>query len=298
MKKVMMVSVMLMAAFAANAQLKVAPKMEVGVERNYVEVTNMSIPGQGDVKMTTNQKFTVARETPEGYVLDVTTSDCQTEAPADNVAAKLISGATELIAGMNIQLATDKDGKAQKINNYADIKDQLDKRIDGFIDRMIEAVPALAGSMPKDFLKSQLMENLSEEKLLSTLKESTSVLALNGKTVMTGAQDEYVSGEGMKMKRMYFVNGKSITTNGSRNMSKEDMKALIIEQVTQAAPEQADMVKQNIDQLIDSGMLKIDAKETATYELGDDGWVKSIKGETTQEAMGQTTKVTTTVTLK
>jgi len=45
-------------------------------------------------------------------------------------------------------------------------------------------------------------------------------------------------------------------------------------------------------------MLKMDVKETATYELGDDGWVKSLKSEATQEAMGQKTVSTTTVTLK
>jgi hypothetical protein len=82
------------------------------------------------------------------------------------------------------------------------------------------------------------------------------------------------------------------------NMTKEDMKKLIIAQEEKIMPEQADMVKQNIDQIMESGMLKMDAKETASYELGDDGWVKSIKAETTTESMGQTVKATSTTTLK
>jgi hypothetical protein len=63
-------------------------------------------------------------------------------------------------------------------------------------------------------------------------------------------------------------------------------------------PAQADMVKENIDQLMNSGMLKIDAKETASYELQDDGWVKTMKVETTYNAMGQDTKSVVTINLK
>ena len=47
-----------------------------------------------------------------------------------------------------------------------------------------------------------------------------------------------------------------------------------------------------------TGMIKFESKETATYELQDDGWVKSIKSETTNEALGQQTKTTATVTIK
>lgn len=63
-------------------------------------------------------------------------------------------------------------------------------------------------------------------------------------------------------------------------------------------PEQADMVKQNIDQLIESGMLKLDMKETGSYEYQEDGWVKTIKSENVTENMGQKVTVNTTVTLK
>jgi hypothetical protein len=45
-------------------------------------------------------------------------------------------------------------------------------------------------------------------------------------------------------------------------------------------------------------MIKIDVKETATYELAEDNWVKSIKAEVSNETMGQKMSVATTVTLK
>ena len=76
------------------------------------------------------------------------------------------------------------------------------------------------------------------------------------------------------------------------------MKQTIIKQVEQTAPDQAQMIKDNIDQLMSTGMLKMDHKETATYELQDDGWVKSIIVDSTTETMGQTVVSKSIVTLK
>ena len=122
------------------------------------------------------------------------------------------------------------------------------------------------------------------------MQNTTSPMMLNGKSLMTGAQEDYTNEQGLKMKRMYFVNGKSITTNGSMSMTKDEMKQFLISQVEKLMPGQADMVKENI--------VKIDSKETATYELQDDGWVKTMKVETTYNAMGQETKSTVNIYIK
>lgn len=45
-------------------------------------------------------------------------------------------------------------------------------------------------------------------------------------------------------------------------------------------------------------MLKLDMKETGSYEYQEDGWVKTIKSENVTENMGQKVTVNTTVTLK
>jgi hypothetical protein len=47
-----------------------------------------------------------------------------------------------------------------------------------------------------------------------------------------------------------------------------------------------------------SGMVKIDMKETASYDLDADGWLKSINSESTMDSMGQQTNIKATVTLK
>ncbi len=123
-------------------------------------------------------------------------------------------------------------------------------------------------------------------------------MALNGKTVMTGAQEEFVNEQEMKMKRMYFVNGKNVVTNSSANLSNDELKAFIIAQVEKAAPEQAEMVKQNIDQLISAGVLKLDVKDTATYEFQEDGWAKAVTVDSSMDMIGQSTNSHTVITAK
>ena len=289
---------MLTAAMAASAQLKIAPKMQKGLTKVYNVVVTTNIPGQKEVNITTDMKYTVTEANADGYVVDVLTTTFTSDATSDNIAGQLLSGAAELLKGLNVRVATNNDGRAEKIVNYAELRPRMDDMCDKLIEKMYQAIPQMSQLVPKEPLRQQMMENLTEEKLLKSMQNATSVMTLNGKTVMTGAQEEYVNEQGMKMKRLYFVNGKNIVTNSSMNMSKDELKALIIAQVEKLAPAQADMIKQNIDTVIESGMLKMDMKETATYDLLDDGWVKSVTVDTTTDTMGQGAKSHTVITCK
>ena len=298
MKKLFVLSVMLTAAMAASAQLKIAPKMQKGLIKVYNVVATTNIPGQKEVNITTDMKYTVTEANANGYVVDVLTTTFTSDATSDNIAGQLLSGAAELLKGLNVRVATNKDGRAEKIVNYAELRPKMDDMCDKLIEKMYQAIPQMSQLVPKEPLRQQMMESLTEEKLLKSMQNATSVMTLNGKTVMTGAQEEYVNEQGMKMKRLYFVNGKNIVTNSSMNMSKDELKALLIAQVEKLTPAQADMIKQNIDTVIESGMLKMDMKETATYDLLDDGWVKSVTVDTTTDTMGQTAKSHTVITCK
>lgn len=298
MKKIFVLSMMLTVMMAAQAQLKVAPKMAKGTTKVYVAESTIAIPGQKDVQMASETKFTVTAENADGYTMEMVTTDVKSNATDDNLAAKLMSAAENMLKGQVIRITTNKEGKVKAIQNYGELKQKLDGLSNELVDQLFKQIPMLAQAMSKEAMKQQVLESTTEENLLKTMQNMTSPLALNGKTIMTGAQDEYVNEQGLKMKRMYFVNGKNVTTNGSMNMSKDEMKALIVEKVEKLMPGQAEMIKQNIDQIMATGMLKLESKETATYELQDDGWVKSIKTESTNEALGQQTKTTATVTLK
>lgn len=298
MKKLFLVSMMLTMAMAAQAQLKVAPQMQKGDQKNYEVTIVTDIPGQGSFTINEEMAYSVTDATATGYVVKMETTKMTSGVKAENIAGQIVAAAQEVMINIPLLIATDQAGKPLGINNYAEISKKIDTQSDVLIEKMFKAIPQLSMALPKNALKQQILTSLSEEALLKTIQWSVNPMALNGKTIMTGAQEEYINDQGIKMKRMYFVNGRNVTVSGSANMSKEELKKLIIEQVEKMMPEQAEMVKQNIDQLIESGMLKLDMKETGSYEYQEDGWVKTIKSENVTENMGQKVTVNTTVTLK
>lgn len=291
MKKVILLSVMLMASMAISAQTKIVPQMKKGLKKVYATTATVSVGGQKDVKMSSETKYTVTEANADGYVVDMVVTSFATDADVNDVAGQMISATQEMMKDVNVRLQTNKDGQVVGIKNYAEVKKQIDAFGAKIVDKLMESVPQLSQVMSKDALKQQIQESVNEQALIRSLKEADGVLMLNGKTPMTGAQEEYVNEKGVKMKRMYFVNGKSIVTNGSANITKDELKAMIIEQVEKTMPAQAEIVKQNIDQLLSSGMLKVDIKETSTYEMGDDSWVKSLKTESNSEFVGTKTVV-------
>lgn len=291
MKKVILLSVMLMASMAISAQTKIVPQMKKGLKKVYATTATVSVGGQKDVKMSSETKYTVTEANADGYVVDMVVTSFATDADVNDVAGQMISATQEMMKDVNVRLQTNKDGQVVGIKNYAEVKKQIDAFGAKIVDKLMESVPQLSQVMSKDALKQQIQESVNEQALIRSLKEADGVLMLNGKTPITGAQEEYVNEKGVKMKRMYFVNGKSIVTNGSANITKDELKAMIIEQVEKTMPAQAEIAKQNIDQLLSSGMLKVDIKETSTYEMGDDSWVKSVKTESNSEFVGTKTVV-------
>lgn len=296
MKKLFFVSLLLTTVIAAQAQLKITPKMEKGIVKTYVNTITTSIPMQGDVTITSETNYSVVDATADGYLVDVETINVKVDADADNITGKLLAATEELQKGVVVHLSTDKDGKPVKVLNADELKKIIEQNANALIDKLMADIPQLAESAPKDVLKNQMLSSFTEETILRGFNESP--LALNGKTIITGAQEEYVTKDGLKMKRMYFVNGKNIIANSNLNMDLEEMKALVIKQVEERAPEQAEMVKENIDQILSSGMLKIDMKQKDTYELQADGWIKSMTTEATTETMGQKIEVKGTLTMK
>lgn len=293
-----MVGLMLTMMVAVQAQVKVAPKMAKGMQKVYVTESKVGIPGQPEFNMTAETKYSVTGAVKGGYTMEVVTTDFKCDATDNNIAAKLMCAPSELLKGVTIRVTTDEDGQVKSIDNFAEMKKKVDEVGSQLVNELFEKVSMLSQVMDKETLKKQVLSSVTPESMLKSMQVTNSPLMLNGKTVMTSMQDDYTADYGLKMKRMYFVNGNKITTNGSLNMSKDDMKQLIIREVEKIMPSQADLVKENIDQLMDSGMAKIDSKETATYELQDDGWVKNILAETSYQMMGQNTKTVVKVEIK
>ncbi|MCR5680065.1 MAG: hypothetical protein K6G08_07655 [Prevotella sp.] len=298
MKKLILSSLVLMTALVAQAQMKIAPKLEKGFKAVYVETGEINSAGTA-MKATAETQYVVTDVTATGAVIEVTqlTSDVvPTDASAPNPMAEIMAAATKATSGVTIKVATDADGQPLKILNIDEVQTQSKKALGAILDPIYAKMPQLAQAAPKETLIEQLSSKLKEESLISGMKNSVDVMSLNGKTVANGATDEYTNQDGMKMKRMYFVMGKNVICNSNLSMTKDELKAFIIQQVEKEAPEQAKMIKDNIDMVV--GAMKFEMNEKGTYEFQENGWPKSIKTEKKQELMGQTMNSKSVITLK
>lgn len=288
MKKLFFTSIVLLLAMVTQAQVKVAPKLTKGFTATYVDESTLNAAGN-EMKAVMETTYTVTDVTADGAVIEVV-QKVVTGIDGDDPSSKLLNVVQSVLAGETIKVATDSEGKILKIINKDELNEKIKAKADKAISEVIESSPELA-QLPKEAIVEQISARLNDEALLETFD----VLTLNGKTIVSGAQEEYTK-EGMKMKRMYFVTGKSIIANASLNMGKDDLKQFIIAEVEKEAPDQAEMIKQNIDMVLSS--MKFDMTEKTTYELQDNGWVKSIKTESKQEMMGQKSVTTSVITLK
>lgn len=294
MKKILSTGLLLLAALVAGAQTKIAPKMEKGMKKTYVTETVTTIAGQKPITMTVETQYTVTDATADGYVMEVTVTDVQNDADKNDMVGRIVSLSMEMLKNVKTSLATDKDGKVTKILNFEDVKSGAKK----FLNKVLEEVPATP-SFSKDMLEEQFVGQLTEQAITQQMQMNSSPFALNGKTVSSGMKDEYINHQGLKMKRTYSVgqNG-TIQTTSTIDMTPQEMKQMIIDQVEKLMPAQAETIRQNIDAVLASGMLKfkMDGKETYTFQA--DGWVSSITSEADSDTMGQKTAVKTTVRLK
>lgn len=292
MKKLFLTSVVLLMALMAQAQTKIAPKLENGFKAVYTEKSTISMMGK-ELAINSDNEYVVSDVTPDGAVITVTNTamDLPSTEGMDPVSAMMLMSA-QITKGSVVKLVVNADGVPQQILNLDEVKEKAGKTIETIVASMFDTMPELSQAMSKEDLKENLMVALTEENLL----DDFDVLALNGKTIANGYQDTFTNGDGMKMKRMYFVAGKKIISNATLDMSKDDLKAFIIKQVEEEAPEQAEMIKENIDMVM--GQLKFDATEKNTYQLQDNGWPASINSEKSQDSMGQSIKISSVIELK
>ena len=290
MKRFFLMSTLLLATMLVCAQTKIAPNMKKGMKKVYVTEAKISAPSKPVTTISTETVYEVVDATADGYVLDVYVTDVKSD--AKDAESRIYSIATEMLKDVHTQYATDKDGKVTKILNAEEGK----KRINEMLDNVLAEAPQLDKTKLSE-IKKQLTGEINDQSLLESVQISTSPLTLNGKTISTGTEEEYNTGEGIKMKRTYTVAGKSkIKSNSIINMNADDMKEMVSELVEKLVPNQSSNLMDMFGSMI--GNLKIDASENATYTFQKDGWIKSITSESSYSSMGVSFKMNTKVTLK
>lgn len=290
MKKLFLTSVVLL-ALTAQAQTKIAPKLENGFKAVYTEKATANIPGAGkEINFTVEEEYVVSDVTADGAVITATMTSLDSDVDATDMMGQMVLMSQTMMKGVSVKLSTDADGRVKHVLNIDELKEKASAVSKALIG---EAAKNFPGVEPEAMV-GQLMEALTEKSIIASFTKS-GVLALNGKTIANGAQDtlEY---EGMKMKCIYFIAGKNIIANATLDMTKDEMKEAIIAQVEKVAPEQAKMVRDNIDMVM--GQMKFEMTQKSTYELGANGWMRSIKSEASQDIMGQGMKQTSVTTLK
>ena len=290
MKKLLLTGTLLLVTLAIGAQIKVAPKMKKGDKKTYVAETLADF-GKLQAKTTIETRFEVEDATADGYIIQSMITDVKVETDTTDMTGRIVALSSNLTKGMNTRMLTDKDGKVLKILDFEKTMSQAKNMVDKLVD-----VIQLPDMISKDMIKNAAISTITEDKILNGMTLNNSPFALNGKTIATGTQDETSTKEGIKMKRTFTVNADgSIASSSKIDMSISDMADMIIDMAASVFPDQTEEVKQQIRDMVKSGVLKISATDNATYTLGKDGWVETITTEAFTESMGQKTKVTTKV---
>ena len=282
----------------AQGSLKVTPKMVKGDKRVYTIQSIANVTGQGEVKTTVESEYTVVKVTAEGYELEVRNTQLASDLDGSNLMNSIMDLSTNMLNGFTMRLSFDKDGKIVKVLNYEEVRQKMEAYLDKAVDELIAAMPQVGQLTSKETLMEQALAAGSEEALIKTMQSTNNVMALSGKTLTNGMEETVINVQGMKLKRTYTLDGKTVVSEAITDMNKDDMKSFVISQIERIAPEQAGMIKDNIDAVLSTGLLKMDMSEKATYTLGDDLWVKSLEATTTNNIMGQSTSVITHITQK
>ena len=297
MKKLFFFLSFMMMAIGIQAQMKtIQPKYQVGDHAlyQYESTTTITSENPVTVKITYTEDYTVREADANGAIIDLVKKDVKLEGAEDNIMVQLMSMGQQFVDGVIFKLKTDATGKIIDIVNKDELAAHINGKAEETATQMLAKMPELAQATNKDELKEQLLEQVSAEALLNGFQNNPNIFALNGKTLMTGTVDSYENQLGMKMNRLFMVKGNQVKSSGSLNLSKDELKELILSQVPE---EQAEMVRQNIDLILNSGQIKAEMKEDATYEYLDNGWVGSISVEESGDIMGQKQTGATKLTL-
>lgn len=300
MKKLFLLSTLLLVALVASSQTIIAPKMKKGLKKTYAtEVVSKISTQKSHITITTQTTFEVTDVTTDGYVLDVQVTDVKSDADQNDIQGRIMSMSTEMLKGIHSRYATDKDGKVIKILNFNEIKEKTLAMIDNLLTEMSmsgsEEAKTMMGKLAES-VKEELTNKLTEEMVLESIRVNTSPLALNGKTIATGTEEEFKNDMGIKMKRTYTVKDKrNIQSSAVMNMSGEEMKEMIYNLVAKMVPGMTDEIRKGMDSVI--GNIKMEANEETTYTLKSNGWVDTITSEVTSSTMGQGSSVITKVRL-
>lgn len=293
-----MTAVLMAVMTFAQGSVKVTAKYSKGdyviYETQSSIIQQSPMAGNDTISYVGEIKYEVTDVRKDGYTIAVNTSKWDSTTPIGNEITKKITNMQQrMLVDLPMVLTTDKDGKIIRLNNFEEIKQKADLYIDGMVNALFEDIDeATMGILNRDGIRDAILDEITEEKMIETLSNNTgNHLSLYGKTFTTGTvTDEKMNN--FSFKTTYVVPSSknkdtySLKSSSVINMSKDDIKKLIIEQLEKMMPEQADAIKENIDMVLEGGMIKIDGTRQCTFEFFKNGWLKSGEVVSTINTMG------------
>ncbi len=301
-------AVLISIAAVAQSQVKVSAKYAKGdfavydVEQQ-IETTSQTAGLSQKTNFTGQVKFDVIGVQNDGYTLAINVQKWDnTDGDSNDLTSTIASINYKMLTGIQLIVRTDNDGKLLHLENYEEVKEKSNV----FIDKLFNEIAKGDNEqepMVINTIKERLGKQLTEEATLEIIRQAANHLSLYGKTLANGTMEDEELNE-MKFKTTYIVTtpqdkgAYNIKSSAVGNMNEDEIANLIIKQVEKMMPEQADMIKQNIDMLKGSGLLKIDLSKQCSFGFNQKGWLLNSESELKVSQMATETITTSKWKLK
>ena len=296
MKRATILSLLLLMATSIMAQsVKIVPKMKKGDVKAYAGTGETAVQGQM-VRTSHDEVFTVTDKTKNGFVVQVESNLGDTK--SDINFTNLTQVLEKVFANQTVIYDTNKEGKIVNIRNLDEQKQHAVSVIDEiFNSAQMQQINVV---LPRENIMKMVEEKFSQENMLKMALSIPSPLTLNGKTISEGMEEESFNTQGLKLKTIYHISngGKTIVADSNLDMNVEEIRDYLVKQVRQLMPSLASMFEGQIDQALQRGTVKVSARQKATYEIGDDGWVRKLTVDSESAQTGQVNKSIVVLTLK
>lgn len=294
MKRHLFAALCLMGAVSIQAQMtkvKVAyqPGDTVIYHCTEKQVIEQPMGGNIGIDKSYDERIVVKSKNDEGYILEVKIDDPKLDGGGVDDLEQLLENLSDaMCANVPVEVQTDADGKILSIVNKDAVVSQMLENMNRLFTNLENQKPE-AKEVLQNARVNMVEKMLTSETIMRKMFfDEANPLALNGKTLMTGMIESHEKDLGLKYNNVYTVTdkGKTVKVNSKLSLTRDQLKAFVLEQVEKTAPQQLEMIKQNIDMVLDSGMMKLESNENSTYTFNDRGWVESIVTDEKQDAMG------------
>ena len=180
MKKILSLSILLLVTLSSCQQAKAELTLQKGVKKVYVTECTVKSPQHDEFHMSTVQEYEVVDEAPEGYVLDIWVKDIQKD--EKNPPGMSLSTTMDILKGRHTQYITDKEGRVLRCLSINEVKEQYRENYMS----VHEFTPH-----GNDSVANEEWRKIKEQEDVAVFQGTISPLALNGKDIKDGTEEEY-----------------------------------------------------------------------------------------------------------